>query len=188
MRIFPFVVLFNWLNFFPPVHACCRPHVSSRPHEVFTQCSKDGEITLDGLAGNIRVCIQYVEAWLRGIGCVPIANLMEDAATAEISRCQVWQWIKHGAKTKDGSIIITRMLVKDTLVKEHKRLSEEYRKLNVEGGNRIDLATQITEQLMLGEQLTEFLTFLTYPYLLTKEAAASAGAASCAREPKTAKL
>ncbi len=58
----------------------------------------DGEITEAGLRWNIDVGIQYVEAWLRGSGCVPIYNLMEDAATAEICRAQVWQWVHHGAQ------------------------------------------------------------------------------------------
>src|SRR5271155_4185321 len=62
----------------------------------------DGEITEAGLRWNIDVGLQYLEAWLRGSGCVPIYNLMEDAATAEICRAQVWQWIKHGAKLADG--------------------------------------------------------------------------------------
>ena len=59
-------------------------------------------ITEAGLRWNIDVGIQYLEAWLRGNGCVPIYNLMEDAATAEICRAQVWQWVKHGAKLDDG--------------------------------------------------------------------------------------
>ena len=58
-----------------------------------------------GLRENIRVGIQYIEAWLRGKGAVPLYNLMEDAATAEISRTQVWQWIRHGARTDDGQVV-----------------------------------------------------------------------------------
>ena len=63
-----------------------------------------GDITEAGLATNISVGIAYIEAWLRGTGCVPLHNLMEDAATAEISRAQVWQWLKHGAHLKDGRV------------------------------------------------------------------------------------
>src|SRR5262249_43993238 len=55
----------------------------------------EGQITEPGLRQNVNVGIGYIEAWLRGIGCVPLYNLMEDAATAEISRAQVWQWVKH---------------------------------------------------------------------------------------------
>ncbi|MEE8123791.1 MAG: malate synthase A, partial [Alphaproteobacteria bacterium] len=61
-----------------------------------------GEITEAGLRQNLNVGILYIEAWLRGAGCVPLYNLMEDAATAEISRAQVWQWLRHGARLDDG--------------------------------------------------------------------------------------
>src|SRR5580698_123971 len=74
----------------------------------------DGEITEAGLRWNIDVGIQYLEAWLRGSGCVPIYNLMEDAATAEICRAQVWQWVKHGARLSDGRPV-SAGLVKQTI-------------------------------------------------------------------------
>ena len=64
-----------------------------------------GSITEAGLRRNIDVAVQYLESWLRGNGCVPIYNLMEDAATAEISRAQLWQWIRHSARTEDGAVI-----------------------------------------------------------------------------------
>ena len=64
-----------------------------------------GTRTENGLRHNVRVGIQYIESWLRGVGCVPIYNLMEDAATAEISRAQVWQWIRHQAKLDDGTTV-----------------------------------------------------------------------------------
>ena len=65
----------------------------------------DGAITEAGLRGCIRVGVQYLEAWLRGNGCVPLYHLMEDAATAEICRAQLWQWLRHGARTSDGQPI-----------------------------------------------------------------------------------
>src|SRR6516225_9795828 len=64
-----------------------------------------GTITEAGLRQNLNVGIGYIEAWLRGMGCVPLHSLMEDAATAEISRAQVWQWIRHGAKLEDGRTV-----------------------------------------------------------------------------------
>jgi malate synthase len=70
----------------------------------------DGEITEAGLRWNIDVGVQYLEAWLKGIGCVPIYNLMEDAATAEICRAQVWQWLKHHAKMSDGREVSASMV------------------------------------------------------------------------------
>jgi malate synthase len=62
----------------------------------------EGSVTVEGLRANIRVGVQYIEAWLRGSGCVPLYNLMEDAATAEICRAQIWQWIRHRKCTDDG--------------------------------------------------------------------------------------
>mgnify|MGYP001577114039 CR=1 FL=1 len=75
-----------------------------------------GDITEKGLRTNLDVGIRYLESWLRGVGCVPLYNLMEDAATAEISRTQVWQWIRHKTKMSDGRPV-TPELVK-TLLKE----------------------------------------------------------------------
>src|SRR5436309_12790866 len=65
----------------------------------------EGTITEAGLRQNLNVGIGYIEAWLRGTGCVPLYNLMEDAATAEISRAQIWQWIRHNAKLEDGRVV-----------------------------------------------------------------------------------
>ena len=65
----------------------------------------DGIITEEGVRENIRVGVQYLEAWLKGNGCVPLYNLMEDAATAEISRAQLWQWIKHEVNLSSGDKI-----------------------------------------------------------------------------------
>jgi malate synthase len=79
-----------------------------------------GTITEEGVRLNIDVGIQYLEAWLRGNGAVPIYNLMEDAATAEISRAQVWQWAKHGAKLDDGRLV-TPELVKGIIHSEMAR-------------------------------------------------------------------
>ena len=80
-----------------------------------------GKITLNGIRGNISVGVQYIESWLRGVGCAPLFNLMEDAATAEISRSQLWQWLKHGAKTEDGQVI-TRDLINRLLNEEMAKL------------------------------------------------------------------
>ena len=65
----------------------------------------EGEITETGLKQNVAIGLGYLEAWLRGIGCVPLFNLMEDAATAEISRAQLWQWVHHKAKLSDGRVV-----------------------------------------------------------------------------------
>ena len=82
-------------------------------------CSKvhEGERTEAGLRENIRVGVQYIEAWLRGRGAVPLYNLMEDAATAEISRAQIWQWLHLKAKLDDGRVV-TPDLFRATLADE----------------------------------------------------------------------
>src|SRR4029077_18167678 len=89
-----------------------------------------GDITDEGLRWNIDVGLQYLHSWLQGSGCVPIYNLMEDAATAEICRAQVWQWVKHGAHLKDGRLV-TEDLVKEII---HNRAAELGADLGVEAG------------------------------------------------------
>jgi malate synthase len=115
----------------------------------------EGSITERGLRLNIDVGIQYLESWLRGSGCVPIYNLMEDAATAEISRTQIWQWIHHGAKLNDGRTV-TLDLVRETTASVLKDLP---------AGGKFPLAAQLFEQMMVAGELTEFLTLEAYRYL-----------------------
>lgn len=112
-----------------------------------------GEITEKGLRLNINIGILYIEAWLRGSGCVPIYNLMEDAATAEISRTQVWQWVRHGAKIQKGPTI-TAELVK-------KIVAEELTKL----GPHCEKAATIFETMSTGRDCPDFLTLVAYDYL-----------------------
>src|SRR6185295_18271390 len=84
----------------------------------------EGTKTEEGFRENIRVGVQYIEAWLRGRGAVPIYNLMEDAATAEISRAQIWQWIKYGAQL-EGGVKVTAALFEKALAEEMKRVKRE---------------------------------------------------------------
>ena len=116
-----------------------------------------------GLALNVDVGIQYLESWLRGSGCVPIYNLMEDAATAEISRTQVWQWMHHGALLSNGQKI-TAPMIRSTIksVIEQIRTSvgaERYDK------SKFPQAAQIFEQMMIHPECKEFLTLEAYRYL-----------------------
>ena len=122
-----------------------------------------GSITEAGLRQNIRVGVQYVEAWLRGIGCVPLYNLMEDAATAEISRAQIWQWVRHGARMSDGRPV-TAELVNTLLADELAAL-----KANNLAGARIDDAAGIFTQIALAPQFQDFLTLPAYQMLLKDE-------------------
>jgi malate synthase len=122
-----------------------------------------GEITERGLRTNVDVGIQYLEAWLRGTGCVPIYNLMEDAATAEISRTQVWQWVKHGAKLADGRAV-TPALVRDTISDELEKIRGMLGPERFDGG-KFDLASRLFDQMMTGTEFAEFLTLVAYDHL-----------------------
>lgn len=112
-----------------------------------------GTITEDGVRLNIDVGIQYLEAWLRGNGCVPIYNLMEDAATAEISRAQVWQWLKHGAKLEDGRPVTAEM-VKGIIASELAKRPA--------GSGKFEVASKLFEKMMLSGEFSEFLTLPAY--------------------------
>ncbi|HWC73465.1 MAG TPA: malate synthase A [Gemmatimonadales bacterium] len=131
-----------------------RDDVHVAPRDLLTV--PDGEITEAGLRTNIDVGIQYLESWLRGVGCVPIYNLMEDAATAEISRSQVWQWVRHGAHLSNGRPV-TQNLVESIIAEEMdaKQLS----------GGKFDLAATLFGQLMTGTEFPEFLTLVAYEHL-----------------------
>jgi malate synthase len=122
-----------------------------------------GEITERGLRTNVDVGIQYLEAWLRGTGCVPIYNLMEDAATAEISRTQVWQWVRHGAKLADGRRV-TPELVRATIAEELEKIRGLLGAARYDGG-RFDLASRLFDQMMTGSEFAEFLTLVAYDHL-----------------------
>jgi malate synthase len=116
----------------------------------------DGTITEAGLRQNLNVGIGYIEAWLRGTGCVPLYNLMEDAATAEISRAQIWQWIRHRAKLDDGRIVDAALC--------SVMLDEELAKLReaAADGGRYDDAANLFRQLVEAPTFPEFLTLPAY--------------------------
>ena len=122
-----------------------------------------GEISEAGLRLNINVGLQYLESWLRGNGCVPIYNLMEDAATAEISRAQVWQWVRHSAKLSDGRTI-TKELVSATMKEELDKLKAMLGESRFTSG-KFDLAARLYEQMMTSPQFDEFLTLKAYEYV-----------------------
>jgi malate synthase len=122
-----------------------------------------GEITEGGLRLNINVGLQYLEAWLRGNGCVPINNLMEDAATAEISRAQVWQWVRHQGKLADGRVI-TRELVVQTMKEELEKLKSMLGDARFQSG-KFELAAQLFETMMTSPNFDEFLTLSAYEYV-----------------------
>jgi len=120
----------------------------------------DGEITEQGLRWNIDVGLQYLAAWLGGNGCVPIYNLMEDAATSEICRTQVWQWVKHGAKLNNGRIV-TAELVRRATAEEVEKLRQEIGPDRFDSA-RFEAASEIFERMMTSADFPEFLTLLAY--------------------------
>src|SRR5437762_4028550 len=108
-----------------------------------------GEITEEGLRWNIDVGLQYLESWLRGSGCVPIYNLMEDEDTAEISRAQVWQWVRYQDTLTDGRRV-TQELVRQVIAEQKGRLK----------GSRMAEAAEIYEDMMTSRDFAEFLTLV----------------------------
>jgi malate synthase len=126
-----------------------------------------GTRTEEGLRLNVRVGVQYIEAWLRGNGCVPLYNLMEDAATAEISRAQIWQWIRHGAVLDDGRRV-DAALFRDVAEDEMKRLEAAVGPDRFRRG-RFTEAFAIFERLSTAETLEEFLTLPAYELLRTTD-------------------
>lgn len=122
-----------------------------------------GRITEEGLRHNIRVGVQYLEAWLRGNGCVPLYHLMEDAATAEISRAQIWQWIHHRCKTDDGQTI-THERFERLLGEELVRIHSEIGALRITNGV-FPTAARMFSAMAQNERFDEFLTLPAYEYL-----------------------
>ena len=122
-----------------------------------------GTKTEAGLRWNVRVGVQYLEAWLRGVGCVPLYNLMEDAATAEISRTQIWQWLRHHAALDDGRSV-DAALVRDLLTSEMDAVRTEIGSGRFEGG-RFKEAIALFERLVFSPTFEEFLTVPAYELL-----------------------
>ncbi|MBX9789263.1 MAG: malate synthase A [Pirellulales bacterium] len=124
----------------------------------------EGPITREGLRINVAVGLRYLEAWLRGSGCVPIFNLMEDAATAEISRAQVWQWIRHPQGRFEDGTRITRQFVEDELRTELAKLRDDMGGAAY-GESKFDEAGALFLEVSTGEQFVEFLTLPAYEHL-----------------------
>src|SRR5438552_5951845 len=124
----------------------------------------EGTITEAGLRNNISVSLQYLESWLRGSGCVPINNLMEDAATVEISRSQIWQWIRHPkgilADGRKVTVELFRQLEAEELEKIKKAIGEQQY-----ASRPFDKAARLLDEIITSEQFVEFLTLPAYKYL-----------------------
>ena len=142
-----------------------REEVNVSAEELLDVRSTPGDVTEAGLRGNVSVAVQYIETWLRGQGAVGINNMMEDAATAEISRCQVWQWLHNDIELRDaeggGGPKVTRELVERVIDEEvtaiRDRLGDE-----AFGSGRWDDARALFTDLALADELADFLTIPAY--------------------------
>lgn len=140
-----------------------REDVSVAPEQLINFQVPGGTITEAGLRNNISVGIQYTEAWLRGNGAVALNNLMEDAATAEISRSQVWQWLHHGGVLNDGRKIDAD-LYRIVFDEEVEKIKAQWGAANVSKA-RLAEAALLFDRLVTAPQLSDFLTLPAYQYL-----------------------
>jgi malate synthase len=123
-----------------------------------------GPITEAGLRLNVAVALGYIEAWLRGIGCVPLFNMMEDAATAEISRAQLWQWVHHHAVREDG-LAVTAEMVNEAIADELARSTATADSVRSAAYRQ---AAQLTRELVSAPKFAEFLTVPAYTQVLAR--------------------
>lgn len=123
---------------------------------------QSGFASREGLTLNIDVGLKYLEAWLRGVGCVPIHNKMEDAATAEISRSQVWQWLRHHIVLSDGTEVSAQLIsdILNDVVHEIKGSGQ------VHELTKIDAAANLYKRMLLSNDLADFLTVEAYPQIV----------------------
>jgi len=136
-------------------------HVSAE--QLLDLPSTPGQITEAGLRTDVSVGFQYVSFWLTGRGAAAINSLMEDAATAEISRSQIWQWVHHGAKLDDGRTV-TRELVRQVLDQETAKIRDRVGEQTWQEGRPAE-TREIFERVALAPELIEFLTLPAYEYL-----------------------
>jgi len=119
-----------------------------------------GEITEGGLRNNVDVSIRYMASWLGGNGCVPIHNLMEDAATAEISRAQLWQWVRHKSRLADGRPV-TIELVRQVIREELDKIRAEVGAATFSAGH-YEHAARLVDELTAKRDFETFLTLTAY--------------------------
>jgi malate synthase len=143
-------------------HLGNRPHQKHRLREEVEVAAGElidfrvdgGEVTEDGVRQNVSVALQYVDGWLQGVGAVAIENLMEDAATAEISRSQLWQWVHRGAVLSDGRTVDAAM---------YRRVrDEELERLGGKGSGRLGDAAEVLDEMVLAEEFVGWLTVEAY--------------------------
>ena len=146
------------------------PNQISKLREDVTVTAKDllqvpkGTITEEGLRTNISVGVQYMASWLNGNGCVPLYDLMEDAATAEISRTQVWQWVHHPKGILADGRDITLELFRQVMAEEMGKIKQSVGEDQFVSG-KYALAAQLFDEIIAGDILEEFLTLRAYDHL-----------------------
>jgi malate synthase len=140
-----------------------RDDVSVGAEQLLDLASTPGEVTEAGLRTNVNVGFRYVSFWLAGRGAAAINSLMEDAATAEISRSQIWQWIRHSAQLEDGRVV-TPELVREVLEEETAKIREAVGQDTWTRGRPVE-TREIFERVALSPELVEFLTLPAYEYL-----------------------
>ena len=140
-----------------------REDVHVTAAELQDLAATPGSITEAGLRTNVNVGFQYISFWLAGRGAAAINSLMEDAATAEISRAQIWQWVHHGAQLADGRTI-TPELVRETLDEETAKIREQVGEETWQAG-RPAQTREIFDRVALSAELIEFLTTVAYEHL-----------------------
>jgi malate synthase len=146
-----------------------RDDVTPSASALLDVASAEGSRTEEGLRSNVNVGIQYLSSWLRGNGAAGIYGLMEDAATAEISRGQVWQWIRHEATLDDGRTV-TPELVRELATSELEKIRSEIGDDEwFEREGRPELSRSLFERVALSEDFVEFLTLPAYEELLRLE-------------------
>ena len=133
------------------------PDISITSEELSDFRIEGGQISSEGVGSNIRIAIQYIDHWLNGTGAVALYNLMEDAATAEISRAQLWQWLKTKVKLEDGRTMDSEVY--------QSILNQELQKLGGISKNKYREVVEILNQVVLGKEFEEFLTIPAYAYL-----------------------
>ncbi len=147
----------------PNQQQVARLDVAVTRDELIAPCA--GTITRAGFEGNIEVCVRYLAAWLAGQGCVPIHHLMEDAATAEIARAQIWQWLAHGGLSLDDGNAIDFALFDATLHEVAQRLAAH---ADLPGSEHLEVAVHRLDDLTHDEQLADFLTLAAYPCIVER--------------------
>ena len=143
-----------------------RDDVHVESHDLLTFHVPDGRVTEAGLRQNVGVALRYLDAWLRGTGAAAIFNLMEDAATAEISRSQLWLWRTRAVRLEDGRHI-DAALIREIQAEEIAKIRSEADATGATGASRLDEAAALLEKLVLGNTYPEFLTLVAYPLLDT---------------------